>query len=137
MNRIHLSSHDPELEQLAEHFAHWRQCRATPKERIPTSLWDQAVVLCQTRPPSRVAKHLGLCSSDLKKRCQAPEPSPSLPVVAIEPPLGFVEVQTASWPQFCGVQIDMQRRDGTRLHLASQDASAPLAELMRIFLEVT
>ena len=135
MNRIHLSSHDPELEQLAERFAHWRQCRATPRERIPAFLWDQATALCRTRPPSRVAKRLSLCSSDLKKRCQAPAPSPSLPV-AMEPPLGFVEVSNASWPQSCGVQIEMQRPDGTRLQLASQDARTPLVELMRTFLEV-
>ena len=135
MNRIPLSSHDPELEQLADRFAHWRQCRATPKERIPASLWDQATALCQTRPPSRVAKHLGLCTSDLKKRCQEHEPCTPLPV-GLEPPLDFVEVRTVSWPNSCGVQLDIQRPDGTRLHLASEDASAPLAELIRTFLEV-
>jgi hypothetical protein len=135
MNRIPLSSHDPELEQLADRFARWRQCRATPKERIPASLWDQATALCQTRPPSRVAKHLGLCTSDLKKRCQEHEPCTPLPA-GLEPPLDFVEVRTVSWPNSCGVQLDIQRPDGTRLHLASQDASAPLAELIRTFLEV-
>jgi hypothetical protein len=135
MNRIHLSSHDPELEQLAERFAHWRQCRTTPKERIPTSLWDQATALCQTRPPSRVAKHLGLCTSDLKKRCQVHEPCTPLPA-ELEVPLNFVEVSTASWPPSCGVQIEMQRPDGTRLQLTSQDANVTLAELIRTFLEV-
>jgi hypothetical protein len=135
MNRNHLSSHDPELEQLAERFAHWRQCRATPKERIPASLWDQATVLCQTRPPSRVAKHLGLCTSDLKKRCQAHAPCTPLPA-ALEVPLNFVEVSSASWPHAGGVQINIQRPDGTRLQLASQEASVPLAELIRAFMEV-
>jgi hypothetical protein len=135
MNRIHLSSHDPELEQLADRFAHWRQCRTTPKERIPTSLWDQATALCQTRPPSRVAKHLGLCTSDLKKRCQVHEPCTPLPA-ELEVPLNFVEVSPASWPPSCGVQIEMQRPDGTRLQLTSQDANVTLAELIRTFLEV-
>jgi hypothetical protein len=135
MNRTHLTSHDPELEQLAERFAYWRQCRTTPKERIPASLWDQATALCQTRPPSRVAKHLGLCTSDLKRRCGAPEPCTPLPA-GLEPPLGFVEVSTVSWPESCGVQLEIQRPDGTRLHLVSQDARAPLAELNRTFLEV-
>ena len=134
MNRIPLSSRDPELEQLAERFAYWRQCRTTPKERIPASLWEQATTLCQTRPPSRVAKHLGLCTSDLKKRCQAHQPCTPLPA-GLEPPLDFVEVSTVSWPPPCGVQIEMQRPDGTRLHLVSQDASAPVAELIRTFLE--
>lgn len=135
MNRIPLSSHDSELEQLADRFAHWRQCRATPKERIPTSLWDQAIVLCQTRPPSRVAKHLGLCTSDLKKRCQSHRPCTPLPA-AVESPIDFIEVSPALWPQSGSVQIDMQRSDGARLHLASQDKSAPLVELVRAFLEV-
>jgi hypothetical protein len=135
MNRNHLSSHDPELEHLAERFARWRQCRATPKERIPTSLWDQATALCQTRPPSRVAKYLGLCTSDLKKRCQAHDPHTPLPA-ELAPSVNFVEVSPASWPPSCGVQIEMQRPDGTRLYLASQDASEPLAELIRTFLEV-
>ena len=135
MNRTHLAFRDPELEQLAERFAHWRQCRATPKERIPPSLWDQATALCQTRPPSRVAKHLGLCTSDLKKRCQAHQPCPPLPA-GLEVPLNFVEVSPASWPLSGGVQIDIQRPDGTRLQLASPDANVPLAELVRTFLEV-
>lgn len=135
MNRNHLASHDPELEQLAERFAHWRQCRATSKERIPVSLWDQAAALCQTRPPSRVAKHLALCTSDLKKRCQAQAPHTPLPA-ELEPSLNFVEVNTTLWPQPGGVQIELQRPDGTRFHLASQGASASLADLIRTFLEV-
>ena len=136
MNRHRLSSRDLELEQLAERFAQWRQCRSTPKERIPASLWDQATVLCQTRPPSRVAKYLGLCTSDLKKRCRAHEPCASLPV-GTEPSVHFVEVKPASWPPSCGLQIDIQRPDGTRLHLASQEASVPLVELVRAMLEVS
>ena len=135
MNRIPLSSHDPELEQLAERFAHWRQCRATPKERIPVSLWDQATALCHTRPPSRVAKRLGLCTSDLKKRCPTSEPNTSLPA-AHESLLDFVEVTTESWPISPSVQLDMQRPDGTRLHLACPQAGVPLVELVRMFLEV-
>ena len=135
MNRNHLSSCDLELEQLAERFAHWRQYRATPKERIPPSLWDQATALCQTRPPSRVAKYLGLCTSDLKKRCQGSEPDTPLPA-ALEPPLSFVEVNPVPWPSSGGVQLEMHRPDGTRLHLTSEDASAPLVELIRTFLEV-
>jgi len=136
MNRTHSTSHDPELEQLAERFAHWRQYRATPKERIPASLWEQATALCQRRPPSRVAKYLGLCTSDLKKRCQTYALCTPLSA-EFEPSVNFVEVSPAAWPSSYGVQLEMQRLDGARLHLASQDASVPLAELIRTFLEVT
>lgn len=135
MNRNHLSSHDPELEQLADRFAHWRQCRATPKERIPASLWDQATALCHTRPPSRVAKHLGLCTSDLKKRYQARVSRTPLPT-ELEASVNFVEVSSATWPFSDGVQLDIQRPDGTRLHLVAQEASLPLAGLIRAFMEV-
>ena len=135
MNRTHSTSDDLELEQLAERFAHWRQSRASPKERIPASLWEQATALCQTRPPSRVAKSLGLCASDLKKRCQTHALCTPLPAEG-EPSVNFVEVSPAAWPPSCGVQLEMQRPDGARLHLAFQDASAPLAEVVRTFLEV-
>jgi hypothetical protein len=135
MNHIHLSSCDPELEQLAERFAHWRQCRATPKERIPTSLWDQATDLCQTRPPSRVAKRLGLCTSDLKKRCHMPPPHPPLPA-ARESSLNFVEVRPASAPLESSVHLEVQRPDGTRLHLACSHTDVPLLELVQTLLEV-
>lgn len=134
MNRTHSTSHDPELEQLAERFAHWRQYRASPKERIPASLWEQATALCQTRPPSRVAKSLGLCTSDLKKRCQTHALCAPLPA-EVEPSVNFVEVIPAAWPPSCGVQLEMQRPDGSHLYLASQDVGVPLAELVRTFLE--
>ncbi len=135
MNRIYPSSNDPELEQLAERFSRWRQCRATPRERIPVSLWDEAIALCHTRPLSRVARRLGLCTSDLKKRCQMPQPD-TAPPTALEAPLNFVEVTTASWPMSPSVQLDVQRPDGTRLHLACPQAGAPLIELFRTFLAV-
>ena len=135
MNRIYPPSYDPELEQLAERFTHWRQCRATPKERIPASLWEQATDLCHTRPPSRVAKRLGLCTSDLKKRCQVPQPDTSLPA-ALEPSLNFVEVRPASEPLESSVQIEVQRPDGMRLHLACSHPGVPLLELVQTLLEV-
>lgn len=135
MNWIHVASDDPELDQLTERFAQWRQHRATPKERIPATLWDQAAALCQTRPPSRVAKHLGLCTRDLKKRCHAHAPCTPLPA-ALEPSVNFIEVSPAPWQPPGGVQLEMQRPDGARLQLASQDGRAPLAELIRAFLEV-
>jgi hypothetical protein len=135
MNRTHFTSRDPELEQLAKRFAHWRQSRATSKARIPASLWEQAAALCQTRPPSRVAKYLGLCTSDLKKRCQTHALCTPLPTEG-EPSVNFVEVSPAAWRSSCGVQLEMQRPDGIRLSLASQDASVSLAEVVRTFLEV-
>ena len=59
---------DHQLDQLAAQFEHWRQSRSRPHDRIPEVLWDQAVALTQTLSPSRVAKHLRLGVSDLKKQ---------------------------------------------------------------------
>ncbi len=47
---------DHQLDQLAGQFAHWRQTRTHPYERIPHELWDHAVALASALPPSRVAK---------------------------------------------------------------------------------
>ena len=49
---------DHQLDQLAAQFAHWRQTRTHPYGQIPQALWDHAVVLAATLPPSRVAKQL-------------------------------------------------------------------------------
>jgi len=57
---------DHQLDQLAAQFAHWRQTRTHPYERIPHELWDQAVALAATVPPSRVAKQLRVRLMDLK-----------------------------------------------------------------------
>ena len=56
-----------QLDQLAGQFEHWRQTRTYPSERFPHTLWDQAVALAATLPPSRVAKQLRLRLIDLKQ----------------------------------------------------------------------
>ena len=45
------------------------------------------------------------------------------------------EARLAPWQPPGGVQREMQRPDGARLQLASQDAYAPLTELIRRFLD--
>ncbi len=83
-----------ELTQLANRFAHWRQNRPTPRARIPQPLWDHAVSLTQALPISRVAKHLGLCRTDLKRHCSA-----NLTVAAddqLSATVSFIEVTAAS-----------------------------------------
>jgi hypothetical protein len=44
------------LDQVAGQFAHWRQTRTHPGERLPQALWDHAVPLASALPPARVAK---------------------------------------------------------------------------------
>ena len=66
-----------QLDQLAGQFEHWRQTRTHPGERFPQALWDQAVALAVTLPPSRVAKQLRLRLIDLKKQMATSPASPS------------------------------------------------------------
>jgi len=124
---------DHQLDQLAGQFAHWRQTRTHPSERIPHALWEQAVVLAATLPPSRVAKQLWLRLGDLKKRMGLRHATPA----AVAPLLGFVEVPpTPTWPQTSpATQIEVHRLDGTRLCIHSHESTLPLAAMVRAFVE--
>jgi hypothetical protein len=123
---------DPQLNQLAGQFKHWRQNRSCPSERIPQTLWDQAAALAIERPYSRVAQHLRLSPSDLKKHMKAQPQS-----LSRVPALRFVEVPPSpEQPQVRpDTEIELQRADGARLHLRCGDATLPLAALVRAFLE--
>jgi hypothetical protein len=121
-----------QLDQLAGQFEHWRQTRTHPGERFPQALWDQAVALAATLPPSRAAKQLRLRLIDLKKQMAAPHAAPSLP-------LGFVEVPPlppAPQEQERGsLEIELHRPDGARLRLHAPAASLSLAALVQSFVE--
>lgn len=120
-----------QLDQLAGQFEHWRQTRRHPGERFPQALWDQAVALAATLPPSRVAKQLRLRLIDLKKQMAAPHTVPARP-------LGFVEVPSApaSPGQPAGAtQLELSRADGTRLCIHTPLAPLQLDALVRAFVE--
>ena len=125
---------DHQLDQLAGQFAHWRQTRTHPYGRIPHALWEQALALAATLPPSRVAKQLRLRLADLKKRMGRRDAAPA----AVAPTsLGFVEVPPApAWPQATPtIQLELSRTDGTRLCIHAPEATLPLAAVVRAFLE--
>jgi hypothetical protein len=48
------------LEHLRVQIEQWRELKQSPRERMPAQLWEQAVSLCSHKPPTRVAKELGL-----------------------------------------------------------------------------
>ncbi len=133
MNSMHPSSSDRELDRLADQFAHWRECRATPRKRIPQPLWDQAVLLTQALPISRVAKRLGLCTTDLKKRCATPPTSTHKDM--LPDTLSFVEVSASSLWLPSSAEVNLQRADGARMHIVYRESQPPLAALVRTFLE--
>lgn len=119
-----------QLDQLAGQFEHWRQTRTYSGERFPQALWDQAVALAATLPPSRVAKQLRLRLIDLKKQMATPHAVPPRP-------LDFVEVPSASaGPQpTTATQLELSRADGTRLCLHAPMSPLLLEALVRAFVE--
>ena len=124
------------LADVAEQFEHWRQSRATARERIPPTLWDQAVMLTTVLPCSQVAKRLRLSPTDLKKRCLARQASIPAEATPLHP--GFIEVTTHGFGAAAAPSItliEVERPDGARLRLHYRTAPPPLAALLRAFLE--
>lgn len=125
---------DHQLDQLAGQFAHWRQTRTHSAERIPPHLWEQAVALAATLPPSRVAKQVRVRLIDLKKRMGLRDtaPTPTAPR-----PLDFVEVPPVPpWPQTSPTaHLELYRADGTRLCLHGPVSTLPVVAIVQAFLE--
>jgi hypothetical protein len=133
--KTHTSLHaDHQLDQLAGQFEHWRQTRSHPGERIPQHLWDQAAALAQVLPRSRVAQHLRLSPSDLNQHMATrPEATPASPRTSTP----FIEVPSAPAcvPATATMEIELERPDGARLYLKCPESTAPIATLVRAFLE--
>jgi hypothetical protein len=133
-----LVSHSPaetQLAELIEHFDHWRQTRTTRADAIPDSLWEQAVSLTSVLPLSRVAKRLRLNRQELKKQCGQRRQAESSATPAALPMPDFIEVKAAPTWIAAGMEIDVQRPDGTRLHIHYHEPQPPLAAVIQTFLE--
>ena len=134
MSLISQSPAEAQLAELIEHFDHWRQSRTTRGEPIPDSLWEQAVSLTRMLPLSRVAKRLRLNRQELKKRCgqsqlQQPATPDRLPVP------DFIEVKAEPAWIAVGMEIEVQRPDGSRLQIHYHESQPPLAAVIQTFLE--
>jgi len=123
---------DHQLDQLAGQFEHWRQTRPHPYARIPQPLWEHAVALTSVLSPSRVAKHLRLRLADLKRHIASHH-------ALVAPPTtpGFVELPPPpAWPpRLDGLEIELHRPDGARLHIHAHDTALPLLPIVQSFLE--
>ena len=127
---------DHQLDQLAGQFEHWRRTRSHPAERIPKRLWKQAAALARVLPYSRVAQHVRVSPSDLKKHMATPHDSQ--PAMSPSSPR-FVEVPPApaGLPASQAMEIELERPDGARLRVRCPEATLPVAELVRAFWEVS
>jgi len=124
-----------QLTHVANRFDEWRQTRTTRTEPIPQHLWEQAIALTTIFPITRVATRLRVSGGELKKRCAAHHAARSTPAATAV--LGFVEVPTAPlWPlPTSGIEIELQRPDGTRLRMHVPEPQLPLLGVVRAFLE--
>ena len=117
---------DHQLDQLAGQFEHWRRTRSHPAERIPHRLWKQAAALARGLPYSRVAQHVRVSPSDLKKPMAVSYDSRS---AASSTPPSFVELPPApAWPPATqAMDIELERPDGARRRLRCPESSSPTA----------
>ena len=126
---------EQQLAHVANRFDEWRQTRTTRTEPIPQHLWEQAIALTTMFPITRVATRLRVSGGELKKRGAAHHAARSTPAATAV--LGFVEVPTAPlWPlPTSGIEIELQRPDGTRLRMHVPEPQLPLLGVVRAFLE--
>ncbi|MEA3638540.1 MAG: hypothetical protein VBE63_01185 [Lamprobacter sp.] len=114
------------LEEVAEHFAHWRQ-QKRPGERIPESLWRAAIALVERDGLSRVTRRLRLKRGDLKRRryLLSGDQRPGQPAAT------FVELTPAPMTRFAPAALELIRPDGLRLRIESGDSRDAQAVLER------
>ena len=134
MTTLSLAQAEHQLTQIADRFDTWRQTRTTRAAPIPHDLWEQAIALTVLFPITRVARRIRVSGGELKKRCAAHDAAQAAPATTA---LGFVEVPTTSvWPlPISGIEIELQRPDGTRLRITAQEPQLPLLAVVRTFWE--
>ena len=125
------------LEVVTEHFERWRRNKKKG-ERIPESLWLEAIELVSDYPFSRVCRALHLCATDLKRHQAALSADKELTVSGSE--RSFVEIDPAVIDQAMRsggtpVLIELERPDGLRLRIQPTN-SADMLALMTRFMEV-
>ena len=134
MKTIPPAQAENQLTSVANRFDAWRQTRTTRAAPIPHDLWEQAITLTALFPLTHGARRLRVSGGALKKRCAAHHAARSTPAATAV--LGFVEVPTAPlWPlPTSGIEIELERPDGTRLRMPASESQLPLLGVVRAFL---
>jgi hypothetical protein len=117
------------LEAVAEHFAQWRKGRKRG-ERIPDSLWNEAVSLVGRDGVSQVTRTLRLSGTDLNKRRGIVGTAKRRHSAGGKP--AFVEVtpalvDRAPGPQATTAWMELERPDGMRLRIGPSGGGELLA----------
>jgi hypothetical protein len=125
---------DHQLDPLAGQFEHWRQSRSPPSARMPHHLWDQAAVLAQVLPRSRVAQHWRWSPRDLTQpMAKRPEATPAAP--RTPPPFVEVPIGPACSPAPPTLESERDRPEGARLRLRCAASAGPVADWGQTFWE--
>jgi hypothetical protein len=121
----------PSLEQVRGRFEIWRK-RKKVDSRIPKSLWQAAVQLCQEHSVLEVSRTLRLNYNDLKDRVGVSE---KRAVSGADRSVKFVEVgfEGVSTPSECVVEMEAANGAKLKMHFRGQQRDFDPVELARAF----
>jgi len=133
MNRegIAIPALSPGLEEVRGRFEIWRKKKKIGS-RIPKSLWQAAVDLCQEHTVLRVSRALRLNYNELKNRVQKSEKKA---IPATDRCVEFVEVDFEGIGMRSECVVEMEGTKGAKLkmHFRGQQKAFDPLELARIF----
>lgn len=118
----------PEMEATRLKFEKWRR-RRTGQERIPETLWSEAVELARRHGTWPAARALRLDYNKLKQLAVAGNERR-----ALNPSTTFVEVIPAGAGVSSGI-VEMENSRGARMRIEWKGAAADLTALSRTFWE--
>ncbi|MDD5501651.1 MAG: hypothetical protein PHH57_08270 [Candidatus Omnitrophica bacterium] len=121
------SAISPTIEDVHNRFETWRARRKT-RSRIPKSLWQAAVELCETHSANEVSRALRLNYNDLKSQIELKRAE----ALAAERPTEFVEVDLGQ-PLSCSeCTLEMEAANGAKMKMHLRGSWDPL-QMARIF----
>jgi hypothetical protein len=118
------------IESVQTRFDHWRKTRRK-REAIPEDLWAAAVALAETHSICHIGRRLRLNTNSLKQRINRPIPAPPQDVIKSS---SFIEIPFIPTGQTAHCQVDIQRKDGSRMQIRMPQAELELTTLVRAFL---
>ena len=124
------AEHVVDLDHVAHEFETWRTTRQH-KGRIPDRLWDEALSLVRSYPPSMVAQRLHLNYSELKRRMDHRDPLPSRMNNLSFIELGLGDQSPAHLRSSSRCLFDVETSSGTR-YRCTVEGSIP-DSLLRFF----
>lgn len=118
------------LEDVRTQFETWRKTRKSRKP-IPEGLWQAAVELSKSYPPSKICQILHLNYTKLKDRIQAARTH--LPIIKDSTP-AFIELDFGAPAMSSECLIEMKDQNGAemKMHLKGQNDLDPI-EICKTF----